>query len=365
MNKCRIIIWILGIICFIFNILTPIFVIWTHVSLQVLFYINFFFLCLIYITILLNEISIYGKYLENFNNKLEKRIILFNFTVFFLFIYFYAILFINLLDFQKFIRNCPYYLDKLDYDLNYDRRCELYDINYNSRYSYQYICSYDSSKDFAEINKEKLKQEIKPDKVICVKYNELIDNIIINKFKEVYNKKDKYYCSRTNIPQESDYSFAKAKDCRMSKNSFLLFGFIAYFYPLWYFLGILMLTRKRSRERFRDIHVNLRLDRNFNHDNFINLGRRNIANINNAISSNASTERSENPGRNINFRPEKTINIIIENKNQFIINQNIKKLSNDKINKMDNHINSENINELNLNSDEVIFRRDVININNQ
>ena len=137
------------------------------------------------------------------------------------------------------MRNCPYYLDKLDYDLNYDRRCELYDINYNSRYSYQYICSYDSSKDFAEINKEKLKQEIKPDKVICFKYNELYDNIIINKFKDVYNKKDKYYCSRTNMPQENDYSFVKAKDCQRTKYFLFLIITFAYIYPMIYSIILL------------------------------------------------------------------------------------------------------------------------------
>jgi hypothetical protein len=363
MNKWRIVIWILGIICFIFNIFTPFFIIWTHVSLQVLFYIDYFHLYIIYIFILLNEISIYGKYLKNFKNKLEKYILSFNLIVFSFFIFFYITLFINSIDFQKFMRNCPFYLDKLDYSLNFDRRCDLYDTNYNSRYTYQYICSYDSSKEFAQINtKMKLKQEVEPDIVICNKFNELIDNNIINKFKDVYKKKDKYYCSRTNKPQENDYSFAKAKDCRMTKNTLLLFGFIAYIFPMWYFLVILIFKRKRFRERRIDIHANLSLDRNFNLNNSINL-RRNIIILNNANSSNNSTERSENPGRNINFRSEKTINIIIENKKEFIINQNIKNIF-DKTNKMANHINSENINEFNLNSEEVIIRRTDINENN-
>ena len=78
MDKCRIVIWFLGIIFFIFLILTLFFTIWTHVSLKVLFYISFFALCSIYIIILLNEISIAGKYLENFNNKFKKHFNLFN-----------------------------------------------------------------------------------------------------------------------------------------------------------------------------------------------------------------------------------------------------------------------------------------------
>jgi len=191
MDKCRFLIWILGIIFFTPNIIIQIFTIWTHLSLKVLSYFSFFTLCSIYIFILLIKISIYGKYLKDLKNKFEKHIVIF----------FYIIFLINIFRFQKFIIICPFCLDKLDYDLNFSRRCELYDTNYNSRFSYQYICSYDSSKDFANINKKKLKQKVNPDNVICIKFNELIDNTIINNFKEVYNKKDLFLCCRTNMPQ--------------------------------------------------------------------------------------------------------------------------------------------------------------------
>ena len=147
MDKWRIIFWILGIISFIFNILTAIFTIWTHVSLQILFYISFFAL---YIFILLIEISIYDKYMKNLKYKIEKHYCLTYLIFLLLMFYFYFILLINLEKYKYFILDCPFYLDKLDYDLNFDRRCEIYDINYNSRYSYQYICSYDSSIDFAK-----------------------------------------------------------------------------------------------------------------------------------------------------------------------------------------------------------------------
>jgi len=374
MDKCRIVIWFLGIIFFIFNILTLFFTIWTHVSLKVLFYISFFALCSIYIIILLNEISISGKYLENFNNKFKKHFNLFNLIVYFIIIYFYIIYFINLLRFDKFIRNCPFYLDKLDYSLNFDRRCELYNINYNSRYSYQYICSYDSSKEFIDINKKKLKQEVIPDKVICIKINELIDNAIINKFKEVYNKKDKYYCSRTNKPQENDYSFFKAEDCRRSKYQLSSCIPLAYIYPMLYIL-IIHWENKRKRFRNNDDHLtavnNNRFRRTifradvdrFNIMPIFNL-RRNRDIINNANSSNNSTQRSENLGRDIYFRPEKTINIIIENKKKYIIDQNIKNISSDKTNRIVNQINSGNINDLNLNSEEAIIRDSNFNDNN-
>jgi hypothetical protein len=384
MNKCRIAIWILGIIFFIFNILTPFFIKWTHVSLQVLFYISFFPLCSIYIFILLIEISIYGKYLRGLKYKIENHICLFT-LIFFLFSFFFGIiLFINLGRFEKFIKNCPFYLDKLDYDLNFDRRCELYDTNYNSRYSYQYICSYDSSKDFINY-KKKLIKEAKSDIIICIKFNNLIDNTIINTFKDVYNKKDKYYCSRTNIPQESDYSFAKAKDCKMAKyklmSSITFFDFIQYIYPLIYKIIFSKNRRNAFRREIRG-RIRNRIDqeppaRNDSigraifriHNDLINLGRflnfiRNIVIINNASPSNNSTERSENPGGDIDFIPEKTINIIIENKEEFIIDQNIKNISSDKANKTDSQINSGKINSLDLNSEETIIRNTDFNENN-
>jgi len=58
------------------------------------------------------------------------------------------ILSINLGKFIKYWKYCPYLITDFDYSLHFERRCELYNINNNSRYLYQYICSYDSSKDF-------------------------------------------------------------------------------------------------------------------------------------------------------------------------------------------------------------------------
>jgi hypothetical protein len=280
---------------------------------------------------------------------------------------------INLYRFENFIKNCPFYLYKLDYDLNFDRRCELYNINYNSRYSYQYICSYYPSLEFDEINIKKHKQEIKPNKVICIIINELIDNDVINNFKDVYNKEVNFYCSRTNMPQENDYSFAKAKDCKKEKYDlmFLLYLlYLLYLFLLSLCLFFLCLMRKKLRNANDQTPViNNILVRAFNriHNDLSNLGRylnlrRERVNSNNT--SKNSTERGENPGEHIDFRPEKTINIIIENKKQFIIDQNIKNISNDKKNKPANHINSENINDLVVNSEERIIKFSNINNDN-
>ena len=192
----------------------------------------------------------------------------------------------------------------------------------------------------------------------------------------MYNKKDKYYCSRTNMPLESDYSFAKAKDCRMSKfkNSKILFYlgyYFQYFYLIIFYITFFKLFRNRDRDTNDQIQpINNRLGNIFNriHDNLANLGRffnlRRNRVANNVNYSNYSTERGENSGGDIDFRPEKTINIIIENKKQFIINQNIQNISNNKTNKMINHINSENIEDIVVNSTERIIKFSNINKNN-
>ena len=61
------------------------------------------------------------------------------------------ILSINLGKFIKYWKYCSYLIADFDYNLHFERRCELYNINNNCRYLYQYICLYDSSQDFKKI----------------------------------------------------------------------------------------------------------------------------------------------------------------------------------------------------------------------
>ena len=64
-------------------------------------------------------------------------------------------------------------------------------INTNSRYKYQYICSYDASNDFS------LSKKIKNNTIICTRAKtSKNNNIESNKI---------YYCSRTNIPKNNTY----------------------------------------------------------------------------------------------------------------------------------------------------------------
>ena len=55
---------------------------------------------------------------------------------------------INIANYSKYWRNCPFTLSSLDIKDHYSRRCELYNTNNNSRYMYQYICSYDPTLEF-------------------------------------------------------------------------------------------------------------------------------------------------------------------------------------------------------------------------
>ena len=67
----------------------------------------------------------------------------------------------------------------------------------NSRYKYQYICSYNVSENFEN---DKTKDGF--DKISCIpKINDINGNEIIIKFNKIYNNRDKndsdlFYCSR-------------------------------------------------------------------------------------------------------------------------------------------------------------------------
>ena len=154
-------------------------------------------------------------------------------TLFLFFIIFeYVVLSINYAKYQTYLKNYPYTISNLDYNLNLERKCELYNINNNSRYSCQCVCSYNSSSElmFTENTKKTLKKltkDIKYNYVQCIPVKTLIDNSVISLFNEHY--KDTFYCSRTNLP--NDYSFINHKYCndKVRKN---IIRYI--FYPICY-----------------------------------------------------------------------------------------------------------------------------------
>ena len=147
------------------------------------------------------------------------------------------ILSVNLGKFIKYWKYCPYLITDFDYNLHFERRCELYNINNNSRYLYQYICSYDSSKDFKKNN---LKNEIKIDNIICMQVKEIKENEyneVKNLFINEYKNENIYYCSRTNKPR--NYSFVKHKNYKKTKYALNITLFITLIlaYIFFYFIS--------------------------------------------------------------------------------------------------------------------------------
>ena len=222
---------------------------------------------------------------------------------------------VNYSYYNKYLKNCPYIISDLEYNLHIKKRCELYNINHNSRYSYQYICSYNSSKDF----KNELSSEIKKNNVICLPFKEPIqNNKKINLFLNEYKNEEKFYCSRTNIPD--DYPLIKHKDCNNNKKHKFMLAFVilSYFRILFIFWPILCAWA-------------------FGDDTIV-FNQNNINFINNFDLSRKSTNISETHQNDEIFKKQETINIIIENKKEFIVNTNIEDLKqkNENINNTNN-----------------------------
>ena len=101
------------------------------------------------------------------------------------------IIVLNDFKYDAYHKDCPFNLniDSISFNesLYKNRICELYNINMNSRYKYQYICSYNASDDFKY---DKTKDGL--DQIICIaKINNIENNDIIDKYNEIsYNNKD-------------------------------------------------------------------------------------------------------------------------------------------------------------------------------
>lgn len=203
----------------------------------------------------------------------------------------------------NYLRECPFTLksnlmqNKVSY--NEKRRCELYNIYMNSRYKYQYICSYDAYEDF-KYNRT----EDGLNKVVCVqKVKSIEDNDIINRFIELYKSQNIntfFYCNRIYKPvNNKNY---KDEYCNMNIN-------ILYFFSLLYFLNIILYV----------FHLSL-YDDIYHRNDLIEEQRPNI----DYDDSDLSTECGEGNINNIIFHEEIDKNIIIENHEIYIIEVNIK-----------------------------------------
>ena len=351
------------------EIFTLIYYVWMTKAIKIAFIIFFCLNILIYIFLSLIILEI----------NIKVVIVPFAFLLYFMNnVIYLIILSINLGKFIKYWKYCPYLIKDFDYSLHFERRCELYNINNNSRYLYQYICSYDSSKDF---KKKNLKNEIKIDNIICIPVKEIKDNEyneVKNLFIDEYKNVNNYYCSRTNIPK--NYSFVNHKNCKKAKYFLnialyiitLIFEgilfFISFILLILYMISHLPPNIRRSHLTSRQINLSNNennIERIFNNernrdnidnsygalvnelnrlrDLFGNL-RNNNNHFNNNSQLNNDTKESENPYMDNSFIKQKTRNIIVENKQEYSIETNIKNIVTNKDNKKFNVINLEEIN---------------------
>ena len=241
-TKNKIIKWILRLIFFLTNFFILFLYPWINIFFKVMIYLCTLYITIYYINIISIELNINVKIIHKFRTKIKKSFYILSVAYIFIYIVEIYALSINLSIYESdFLKNCPYLLNDLNYNLHLKRRCELYNINKNSRYLYQYICSYDSSKefkykDFDKKEKKILSKEISPDYVICISAKKfLIDNNIIDLFNKEYKNTQKYFCSRTNKPK--DYTYAKIEDCNnLIKQFFIMFLFTIIIFQAPYLL---------------------------------------------------------------------------------------------------------------------------------
>lgn len=219
---------IMVIIILLMNSLMLSFSLWITFDLKVSTYIYFGFLLLLYLLITIPLLG--NKYLFD-----KGKCIFTSYCsiIFFIFIHIFGliILSINVDYYRKYLKQCPYLLNKLYYGMNLKRRCELFKINRNSNYAFQYICSYDSSKELGEKT------------VVCEKFKEIIpNNHIISLYIKEYINYDNYYCYRSNLPR--NFTFVDPKNCNNKTKfgatiTFYVFFLIQSigFIPTFYIIG--------------------------------------------------------------------------------------------------------------------------------
>ena len=279
-----------------------IFCIWTSKFMKIIFYLNFAFgafICIysfIFVYISLDLKIDYSHYTKLFKFSYN----LFGKLNAFLQVFVVLsklICSINDFYFTKYNKNCPFTLssDLFSNNNTYyeEHRCELYNIYNNSRYKYQYICSYNASKDF-----QNDKSDNGLDKIICIpKMSNITNNNIINKFSALYGNNDSelFYCNRFDLPTKNSY--IKDKYCNNNNN------LSSYLDILFMIFQILSLFFGKLYEKLQeDLMIGIRND-------LLNQARRLLEEAN----DNCSTDNDESNSNNISFDEENDENIIVEN----------------------------------------------------
>ena len=222
------------------------------------------------------------------------------------------IILFNFIKFENYHKNCPFNINFDSIRINkssYESRiCELYNINKNSKYKYQYICSYNATDDFENDNTEDGLDEI-----ICIqKINNIENNDIIDKFNELFDNKDKnetklFYCSRIDKPAKDEY--IKDEYCNIKDINFTLANL---------FLTILDLFMIFEDILFNEIRQTITNRIRYLIEIIIHYDQLSMA------EEDLATEYDESNSNNISFDEEEDKNIIIENNEVYNVDFNIK-----------------------------------------
>ena len=224
--------------------------------------------------------------------------------------------------YEEYLRICPFTLDNNE-SYHEDRICKLYNVYNNSRYRYQYICSY----------KAEIIEYDNLDKMICIpKVKNNTNNDIIEKFSIEHKNKKLYYCSRNKKPKKDN--FIKDEYCNKTINMPILFCFINF---ICFFILIIYQFGSISEIEVSGSYLCFNKEQNNN----------------SRSTSDVETQYKE---KNINNIPyiQQDKNIIVENNKVYEVEVNIKNfmeykdISKQTMNSEENSI-GENINDSNIN----------------
>ena len=360
-------------ILLIMTLLILIFTLMISKGIAIAIYIIFSICMLVYIYLIISFI-IYKKLPETKQRFMKINRFVIAATIFIMF--FECLVYaINISYYEKYKKICPFTLSDINLDLHPIKKCLLYNINHNSRYSFQYICSYDPSNELKklELNKDEFETSNKLDIVRCLTVNNKLSENMVSEFINEYNDTNNYYCSLVYQPKYNNFVNFKECDKNRSKVNYS-FLFLLYFQIIYIWIMNICLKNNHHRREIEGLRERYeegnpyrfnRLQGLISLNRMLNLLREiiNINIIENMPESQMSTEKSEK-GDEINDNPEaeKTKNIIIDNRENYEINVNIKNLYKEK--EIQNvPINLDQIN-IDFNSNEVIIKDEINSSNN-
>jgi len=209
------------------------------------FYLNLSIIIFYFLLCVFLESEFVSSFLKILQIKLEKLLPFFSLLIISCvpFNYFFGVIF--LADYLYYETFCPYTFSGIDYKLHLERRCELYNINKENFYPFQYICSYNETK--IDIISKKVPDQFETGpfpKKKCSKVESLINNNkVIDEFVNEYYKENLYYCDLEKQIQKFNITISP-KNCEIFVFSLPIFipytilGFLFLYFVPTYFKNI-------------------------------------------------------------------------------------------------------------------------------